>query len=40
MEGNFWRVKILAKRQGKHHWLNKLWQIDDENFIKPHLTEG
>ena len=35
MEGNFlWRVLTLAKWQGKHHWRNKLWRIDDESLIK------
>ena len=32
--GKLWRVQILAKWQGKHHWRNKLWQIDDESLIK------
>ena len=29
-----WRVQTLVKWQGKHHWQNKLWRIDDESLIK------
>ena len=32
--GKLWRVLTLAKWQGKHHWRNKLWRIDDESLIK------
>ena len=32
--GKLWRVQTLAKWQEKHHWQNKLWQIDDESLIK------
>ena len=28
--GKLWRVQTLAEWQGKHHWRNKLWRIDDK----------
>ena len=37
--GKLWRVQTLAKWQGKHHWQNKLWQIDDESLIKRTLKQ-
>ena len=37
--GKLWRVQILAKWQGKHHWWNKLWQIDDKSLIKRILKQ-
>ena len=32
--GKLCRVQTLAKWQGKHHWRNKLWQIDNKSLIK------
>ena len=36
--GTVWRetlgVQTLAKWQGKLHWRNKLWRIDDDSLIK------
>ena len=37
--GKLWRVQTLAKLQGKHHWRNKLWRIDDESLIKRILKQ-
>ena len=28
--GKLWRVQTLAEWQGKHHWRNKFWRIDDK----------
>ena len=39
MEGNFGGCKLWAKWQGKHHWQNKLWRIDDESLIKRVLKQ-
>ena len=32
-------MQTLAKWQGKHHWRNKLWRIDDESLIKRILKQ-
>ena len=32
--GKLWRVQTLSEWQGKHHWWNELWWIDDKNLIK------
>ena len=37
--GKLWRVQTLAKSQGKHHWRNKLWRIDDKSLIKRILKQ-
>ena len=37
--GKLWRVQTLAKWQGKYHWQNKLWRIDDESLIKRALKQ-
>ena len=37
--GKLWRVQTLAEWQGKHHWQNKLWRIDDKSLIKRILKQ-
>ena len=37
--GKLWRVQTLAEWQGKHHWRNKLWRIDDKSLIKRILKQ-
>ena len=32
-------MQTLAKSQGKHHWQNKLWRIDDGSLIKRILKQ-
>ena len=37
--GKLWRVQTLVEWQGKHHWRNKLWRIDDKSLIKRILKQ-